>query len=327
MNFKADHWALLDLQYEYLDDGFKLTATTDVPCHLFCRMTKTPPRKHVLPAFRRGIYLQGDIRFCFVVYEDNEQEEAGDTLTHTFLKPGWPICETRWFYFVGSQNGTTSVSETAIFKFHFPAPPPEPPPPMTRLFLAQSNNRTLWYSHGTWAVARNTGDGNIGPWHNSPTYYIVSGDFLTASFFIYRGVLAFDTSPMSDTSIIQSANLHIFVNYIDTTTPGRPWLYLVRGVQDLPPVSTNYGDQNSQLTILGQVKILDLTLNSYNPIPLNADGISLINPAGLTLLGFRGQNDLEDFASLPLYRNYIAFHSQQKGIGYRPYLEVNYYPA
>ncbi len=130
-NFKENHWALLDLQYEYLPDGFKLTAYTDVPCHLYCRMTTSPPLKHSLPSMRRGMRITGDIRFCFVVFEDNEQEEAGDTLTHTWLKDVWPICETRWFYFVGEQGGESSVSETAIFKFHFPVMPIPPPPERT----------------------------------------------------------------------------------------------------------------------------------------------------------------------------------------------------
>ncbi len=124
MNFKANHWALLDLKYYFMVDGFKLIATTDMPCHLYCRMTTTPPRKHVLPSPRRGIYLQGDIRFCFVVYEDNEQDEAGDSITHTWYKTSWPVCETRYFYFVGTQGGTPSVSETAIFKLHFTGMPP-----------------------------------------------------------------------------------------------------------------------------------------------------------------------------------------------------------
>lgn len=127
-DFKANHWALLDLTWEKVADGFIFTATTDVPCHLYCRMTKTPPVKRKFAAFRRGIYLQGDYRFCFVVYEDNEQEEAGDTLIHTFFKFDWPHCETRWFYFVGTQAETPSVSETAIFKFHFTAPDPLPHP-------------------------------------------------------------------------------------------------------------------------------------------------------------------------------------------------------
>ncbi|GAH88756.1 unnamed protein product, partial [marine sediment metagenome] len=105
MTFLQEHWYLKDLQYFYLDDGFKLVATTDVPCHLFARMTTTPPLKHALPSWRRGIALQGDIRFCFVVYEDNEQDEAGDTLTHTWLKSAWPVCEIRWFYFIGTIAG------------------------------------------------------------------------------------------------------------------------------------------------------------------------------------------------------------------------------
>ncbi|GAI72430.1 unnamed protein product, partial [marine sediment metagenome] len=44
MTFQQEHWYLKDLQYTYLDDGFTIVTTTDVPCHLFCRMTTTPPR-------------------------------------------------------------------------------------------------------------------------------------------------------------------------------------------------------------------------------------------------------------------------------------------
>lgn len=142
-DFQLTHFALLNLEYEYLDDGWKITATTDVPSHLYCRMTTTPPHKHVLPSGRRGLRLTGDVRFCFVVYEDNEQEEAGDTLTHTWLKHPWPVCETRWFYFVGTINAANVVSETAIFTFHFPAPPP-PPPPLVATPLYPSNDSLLY---------------------------------------------------------------------------------------------------------------------------------------------------------------------------------------
>lgn len=119
MSFHQFHWYLKDLKYTWLSDGFQFVAYTDVPCHLYCRMTTTQPRRHALPSGRRGTYLQGDVRFCFVVYEDNEQEEDGDTLVHTFIKPSWPVCETRWFYFIGSIDGVWSVSESPIFKFHF----------------------------------------------------------------------------------------------------------------------------------------------------------------------------------------------------------------
>lgn len=149
-DFQLTHFALLDLKYEYLDTGFKLVATTDVPCHLYCRMTSTKPLKHSLPRMIRGLRISGDIRFCFTVYEDNEQVEAGDTITHTWLKPDWPICQTRWFYFVGSINEAPVVSETAIFKFHFPCPPPTPPPLTTSTIYPFSDTTyvQLWISPG-----------------------------------------------------------------------------------------------------------------------------------------------------------------------------------
>ncbi|MBA7708582.1 hypothetical protein ES703_117484 [subsurface metagenome] len=123
-DFKSTHWALLDLVTSYLDEGFRIVATTDVPCHLYCRMSRQPPHKHVVPSPRRGTYWTGEIRFCFVVFEDNEQVEPGDTLVHTWLKYDWQHCQTRWFYFVGTQGGLTSVSETAYFHLHYIDPLP-----------------------------------------------------------------------------------------------------------------------------------------------------------------------------------------------------------
>ena len=326
-DFHKTNWALLDLKYEYLDDGFKITATTDVPCHLYCRMTKIPPEEHSKPTFRRGIQLPGDVRFCFVVYEDNEQEEAGDTLAHTFLKGSWPVCEHRWFYFVGFIDGTPSVSQSCIFHFHFPAPPPEPPPPITRLFLAQADNRHVWYSWGSWAVTHDTGNGNVSTLYDAPWYAIIAGDSLTASYWIMRGYLAFPTATLPDTARIVSADIYLYAVIIDSTTPARPWLYVTQGVQNLPPISSDYGAQLPYTDILGQAKIASFTLNAYNSVPLNDAGFALIDKTGVTRFCLRGQNDVEDHASVPIYRNYVRFHSQQKGPGYRPYLEVNYYPA
>jgi len=113
------HFAVHDLILTITPDGYIFTTITDVPCHLYCRITKEEPRIHKKPTLRRGTWLSDDVRFCFTVYHDNEQEEAGDTLTHTFIKEAWPICETRWFYFHGTIAGVPSVSTTAIFDKHF----------------------------------------------------------------------------------------------------------------------------------------------------------------------------------------------------------------
>jgi hypothetical protein len=67
---------------------------------------------------RRGAQIGSYIDQCFVVYKDIEQEEAGDTYTHTFIQDPWPYCETRWFYFWGTVSGELSPSVSAIFEKH-----------------------------------------------------------------------------------------------------------------------------------------------------------------------------------------------------------------
>jgi hypothetical protein len=62
--------------------------------------------------------MHGDLYICFTAYHDNEQEEAGDTLVHTFIKVDWPVCQTRYFYFYGSIAGEMCVSTSAVFALH-----------------------------------------------------------------------------------------------------------------------------------------------------------------------------------------------------------------
>jgi len=117
-DFNLHHWYVRTIQYYFNGDGYNIIVTTDVPSHLWLRETETPPRKHSIPSYRRGLAITGDIRFCFVLYSDNEQQEPGDTKIHTFVKINWPLCQTRWFYFIGQINAVDSPSESAILKIH-----------------------------------------------------------------------------------------------------------------------------------------------------------------------------------------------------------------
>ncbi|MBA7713050.1 hypothetical protein ES703_122048 [subsurface metagenome] len=142
-------WSLRDIQQIRVAGGIKFVVTTDRPCRLWLRYTLTPPRRHAKPIYRRGVVFTVDIRFCFVVYKDNEQEEPYDSLIHTFFKLDWPVCETRYFYFHGEIAGVPSVSVSPIFEKHLTAvpwlllftepwthtkPPPTPPPDLELLF-------------------------------------------------------------------------------------------------------------------------------------------------------------------------------------------------
>lgn len=118
-NPSISNWTVVDLQQIQLTDGYKFIVTTDIPVHLYMRWTTIEPEIHSTPLLRRGLAMHVDKRFCFVAYHENEQEETGDTLVHTFTKTEWPVCETRWFYFIGTVAIDQQPSVSPIFKKHF----------------------------------------------------------------------------------------------------------------------------------------------------------------------------------------------------------------
>lgn len=103
-----------------------------------------------------------DIRFCFTVFEDNEQFEAGDTLTHTWYKPDWPFCTTKWLYLWGSSAGQTCVSTTPPFKYHNAGVNPVPTPDL--MFVINSIEPQLYEcgGHNVWQTVDVSRDVPVG---------------------------------------------------------------------------------------------------------------------------------------------------------------------
>jgi len=326
-DFKESHWVLLDLLIDELVDGYRLTATTDVPCHLYCRMTTTPPRKHSMPSPRRGTFLQGEVRFCFVVYEDNEQDEPGDTLVHTWVKSPWPPCETRWFYFIGTQGEAPSVSETCIFKLHFEGPPAPPPEPVTRQFTCFDDNRTIQSNWGTWPITRNGINLRVRPEYGAPRYHLTTGWSGTVSYFITRSFFRFDTSDIPDDAEILEANLKLYIITAGWDAGSKPNIYVEPGYQSTPVVTGDWYPQNPETLILATKDLWTVTFGVYNDWPFNSDGLAHINKAGITKLCTIGQNDFENVDPGLMARHSFNCHSYQKGLGFRPILEVKYQPA
>ncbi len=116
-----------DIDFHASTAGVRIRAWTDAPAHLFLRLSSKRPWIHKKPSLRRGVAFAEDVRFCFTVFKDNEQNEWGDTLEHTWWKPDWPVCRTKWLYLWGMREGETCVSTTAPFKFHNEGIEPIPP--------------------------------------------------------------------------------------------------------------------------------------------------------------------------------------------------------
>ncbi len=118
----AEHISVRNVEFTGTPVTVRIVVTTDIPCHLYCRLTSKRPWIHKKPSLRRGVQFAEDVRFCFTVFEDNEQMEPGDTLTHTWLKPDWIECQTKHCYFWGYVGGILSQSSSPIFTYHNTAP-------------------------------------------------------------------------------------------------------------------------------------------------------------------------------------------------------------
>ena len=121
------HISVRDIDFHPSTTGVRIRVTTDVPSHLYLRLSSQHPWIHKKPSLRRGVAFAEDVRFCFTVYQDNEQNEWGDTLEHTWWKDDWPPCTTKWLYVWGSRAGEICVSTTAPFKYHNTGIEPVPP--------------------------------------------------------------------------------------------------------------------------------------------------------------------------------------------------------
>ena len=117
------HFVVRNVTYTITAAGVQVVCYSNNPCHLWLRWTNIVPQKHVNTVIVRGAPMGTYIDQCFVVYTDVEQQELGDTWTHTFILEPWPVCETRWFYFWGTVSGVLSPSRSAIFSYHRISPP------------------------------------------------------------------------------------------------------------------------------------------------------------------------------------------------------------
>ena len=119
---ELQHFAVLDLIYLHKTTAILITTTTNNPCHLTLYYTDKQPVRHATSLVKRGVSLPWGAYFCFVSWKSIEQQEAGDTLVHTFEVPDWSYCQTKWFTFRGTVASELSPSVTALLEHHHPGP-------------------------------------------------------------------------------------------------------------------------------------------------------------------------------------------------------------
>lgn len=332
----TEHWAILTIEYELTAEGYKITITTDIACHLYMRWTTIVPKEHGIPVLRRGLYMHTDKYFCFDSYEDNQQEEEGDTTTHTFIKEPWPSCETRYFYFHGTIADTASPSTTAIFTKHRIAPPYGPE--QTTTFYCDADPEVssvdgMVYrapAPEAWtAIHDGAGTGAL-PSFSAMYLQLFRYAGVDQWAVLRRCILTFDTSTIPEGSLIVSAKLgwRFSSKARNIAWNLAPCVYKSNPASNIDLIPSDYGTlENTPLAT--PIDWDDLPAVGWIEFILNEAGLASIICASITKLGLRDATfDAPNTEPPGTTYNYAVIYGQTADLGmtYRPYLEVTYKP-
>jgi len=214
---EINHFAITSIQYTPCFGGVTITVTTDTTCHLYMRWTNQLPLVHQDPYIRRGVAVGTTPRFCFDIYKDNEQFETGDTSIHTFYKPTWACCETRWFYFWGCKYGYLMPSDSCIFEYHNPYNNPQwlvaPGYGSPARWIATDNNWTVLQTKWPTVCAYTIG---INP----------SLDSTPAPYGLSRAAYSYDTTLLPSNVYICQAYVDLYDSVTTWWLPGKGDFYI-----------------------------------------------------------------------------------------------------
>lgn len=329
------HFVVRNVTYALTPTGVTITCYTNYPCHLYLRWTNVETQKHINPVIVRGAVAGTYIDQCFVVYYDIEQNEAGDTTTHTFTVQPWPSCETRYFYSWGTIGGVLSPSASCIFSYHRIAPPT---PTTVKIYSDTTQGKTTvdgWATRfgtaETWPV-RHDGPGQS---KDTLSWYLALGMSAYPIPNLWRGLLrdimTFSLLVIPAGATIQSARFALY-GYTKTLTGA--WTPTEALYQSYPLTNNNLVATDYQrlytVPLSQAISIPTFAIGAFNYFNLNAAGLALLIPQQIVKLGLReatydAPNIQPAWASNKSF-NISGFSTDYNIPTQRPYLEITYLP-
>lgn len=271
-------------------------------------------------------------RYCFTSFTDVEQEEAGDTTSHTFLIAPWIVGEKRWYYFLGTISGVESKSRSALFEYT------RVPVPTTAIFYCDKDpevssvdgHAARQAAPWTWATIR-SGAGNMSS-DSGSTLNVRMQTYQDPYPWthIYRSAILFDTSPIPLGATIISARVKLFCGGKVDSLNCDPsftivYSYPLSNTAIVPEDYQRFGGVSFS-TIMTYTA---LQVDAWNTFHINDAGLPYIIRGGITRLGIREyRHDASNHEPtvLPSKEAGCYFRSADWSDVYRPQLEVTYMP-
>ncbi|GAH75535.1 unnamed protein product, partial [marine sediment metagenome] len=238
---------------------------------------------------------------------------AGDTLTHTFYKEPWPICETRWFTFKGDVDTLWTASAGPIFKKHRVAPP------ATKYFYSDAHPEVTSVDgrayHDLWAglpwLELRAGPGTLFADEGDNLFLIIYGSRTANKWYMLnRNALLFNTSFIRVGRTILDGKLRIFISGVENADdwPGAKIALVASNPNsNIQLEAADYQRIGSTLLSPDLAKITDHPFpDGYFTFNLNAAGLAAITQGGITKLGLR-EYYFDILGNEPEYHGYKRF--------------------
>lgn len=150
----------------------------------------------------------------------------------------------------------------------------------------------------------------------------ITGQMKAGDYSIFRAFVYFDTSALPTGVTITSANVSIYGQWDGSTTDFD--ITVQSGMPTYPHDPLVVGDflYSNYSGSLGTLTTVGYSTSGYNNIVLNAGGISSINATGTTKFILISSMDISITA--PTGNELIYFWSYEKGVGFRPKLDITY---
>ncbi|MBA7537482.1 hypothetical protein ES705_29751 [subsurface metagenome] len=307
-----------------------VTITTNESVHCWLKWTAYPIRLHLQELMTRGVFWLKDPYYCFVVWNDIEQNEPGDTLTHTFTWPDWTVCITRRYLFYGEEAGNLSPSTWGIYSYHYV------PEPVEAYFYSDPGSglvtvdgmvaRTI--ANQTWATTHDGAGTYANPAGPAMGFSIMCGYYPNTWSHIQRAIMTFDTSSIPPGATILTARITAYGSDKLNQLGGNPGL----NIFDSTPANNNnlvFADyQEFGITPLSTtIFYADLAEPGWNHWELAPAFYDRIITGGITRLAMREVTF--DVANTPppyvkLKRMHMTVFTADEGNRKYPYLKVTY---
>lgn len=114
-------WLIVSYVHSWAGNTILISCTTDNPCHLYLHHTDRHPTRAKLSDWDGGIGWMTRPRWAASEFTTVDQQQPGDTTTHTFSFDGWTPSSVRWWAITGTIAGAHSPSASPIM--HDRSPP------------------------------------------------------------------------------------------------------------------------------------------------------------------------------------------------------------